>query len=70
VTAPASLPDAPTLEISGNERGCGGSTGSFNVKQIDRDPVTGYIDAFSASFRQRCDRATDGLHGVVHYRAS
>ncbi|MBM0237473.1 choice-of-anchor D domain-containing protein [Micromonospora sp. ATA32] len=50
------------LDIASDGRGCGGSTGSISVKQIDRDAGTGLITAFAAAYQYSCTSIrNDGL---------
>ncbi len=59
-------PGQPGLHVFGNGRGCIGTFGRFEVKQVDFDAV-GTLAAFWATFEQTCAGAV--LRGEIRYNA-
>jgi hypothetical protein len=54
----------PSLEVSGDGRGCGDIAGSFVVNDVGYG-LDGSISKFSATFRQLCDDSKIESHGSV-----
>lgn len=58
----------PYLNISGDSRGPGDLTGSFEVREISFDN-SGTLQTFRASFIQHSEGGTAALTGLISYRA-
>ncbi|MFC9324903.1 hypothetical protein [Kitasatospora sp. NPDC057015] len=66
-TEPAAEPSDGGADVSlyGDGRGCNSLGGSFTVSKLVFGPY-GYVQAFDASFEQRCQGSSAALRGEVH----
>lgn len=55
----------PILDIEGNGRGCGTTSGNFQVLEVQFD-TSGAILRFHATFEQHCDGAVPALRGEIY----
>jgi hypothetical protein len=67
--APFQSPTRPGLDVSGEGRGCDGSTGRFQVLELARGP-SGEVERFAADFEQHCESVAPALRGSIRYQAS
>lgn len=56
------------LDVNGQSRGCGDSTGSVTIKQVSFN-ADGAPTAYDATFTQVCTGSTAGLSGEIEYHA-
>jgi hypothetical protein len=57
------------LDVSGDGRSCGSSTGTMTVHEITLD-VSNAIATFAATYEQHCDGATPALFGELRFHAT
>jgi hypothetical protein len=61
-------PDAPTIAIGGNGRGCGLTSGAFTIRILEHMNET--VTAIDMDFEQHCEKEDSPLlHGTLRWKA-
>jgi len=57
------------LSFYGEGRGCNRLSGSFEIKEVVYDQITGDLSNFAVDFEQHCEGQGSGLYGSIRYNS-
>lgn len=66
---PFQSPTKPGLSYTGDGRGCNGSSGEFEIMEIEFDS-NGKLSKLAANFIQSCETVNPPLNGIVRFNSS